>query len=82
MKFEHHNHSNPQLATSSYLQHRPSSAGANEYRVADALLMIGVVAAIIALYAAMFVGLYRWSHYDPLLPDAISAIPCVSESSM
>ena len=83
MKCVHLNHSNPLLANSSDLQHRLTSADANDYRLADVLLMIGVVATIIALYTAMFVALYRWSHYDPVLPQhTIDAMPYVSESSM
>ncbi|MBV8055303.1 MAG: hypothetical protein JO071_08705 [Deltaproteobacteria bacterium] len=38
--------------------------------MADGVLIVAVVAAILALYAAMFMGLYHWSHYDPLLPPS------------
>ncbi len=33
-----------------------------------AVTLAAVVAAIIALYAVMFVALYHWSRYAPILP--------------
>ena len=35
---------------------------------ATAVTLSAVVAAIIALYAVMFVALYHWSRYAPILP--------------
>jgi hypothetical protein len=40
----------------------------------DAVLIVALVAAILALYAAMLVGMYRWSHYDPLLPPESATV--------
>jgi hypothetical protein len=45
-----------------------------ESTIADVVLIIVVVAAIFALYAAMFAGLYRWSHYDALIPPDTATI--------
>jgi hypothetical protein len=36
--------------------------------ITDAAFIIAVVAAVLALYAAIFIGLYRWSHDAPLFP--------------
>ena len=37
-------------------------------RAINAVTLSAVVVAIVALYAVMFVGFYRWTHYAPLLP--------------
>jgi hypothetical protein len=53
----------------SHFQRRAGNADTTKERtIADAVLIVALVAAILALYAAMFVGLYHWGHYDPLLP--------------
>jgi hypothetical protein len=36
--------------------------------ITDGVFIITVLAAILALYVAMFIGLYRWSHDTSLLP--------------
>lgn len=34
-----------------------------------AVTLMALFAVIFVLYVVMFVGLYRWSHYDPILPQ-------------
>ena len=45
-----------------------STDDVKEHAMADAVFIVALAAVALALYAAMFIGLYRWSHYDPLLP--------------
>jgi hypothetical protein len=53
----------------SHFQRRAGNADTTKERtIADPVLIVALVAAILALYAAMFIGLYHWGHYDPLLP--------------
>lgn len=54
--------------TSHFLRRAGNADTTKERTIADAMLIVALVAAILALYAAMFVGLYQWGHYDPLLP--------------
>jgi hypothetical protein len=72
MKSMHIDHSNllrTQWTSSVHRQTRGAD-GIKAHTMADAVLIVTVVATILVLYAAMFMGLYRWSHYDPLLlPD-------------
>lgn len=43
------------------------------------IAVIGIAAAI-ALYAVMFIGLYHWSHYAPIFsPDDVSLAPMTGE---
>lgn len=49
---------------------RTRSNGAVTVGMATDAVLVAVIAAILALYAAMVLGLYRWSRYDPLLPPA------------
>ena len=37
-------------------------------RTINAITLSAVVAVIVALYAVMFLGFYRWSHYAPVFP--------------
>ena len=37
-------------------------------RVKNTVTLLAIVAAIVALYAVMFVGFYRWTHYAPIFP--------------
>jgi hypothetical protein len=53
----------------SYVHGQSNGAkGVKVRTMVDLLLMVALVTAILTLYAAMLVGLYRWSHDDPLLP--------------
>jgi hypothetical protein len=48
-------------------------------REKDVATLAAVVAVIIALYAVMFVALYRWSRYAPLFPQDGAAGPTITE---
>lgn len=37
-------------------------------RSTNAVMLLAVVAAIVALYAAMFASVYLWSRYAPMFP--------------
>jgi hypothetical protein len=62
------------IPATSYVQRRRQGDCVKERAMTDAVLIVALVATILALYAAMFVGVYRWSHYDPLLPPESAAI--------
>jgi hypothetical protein len=55
------------IAISGGTSHHRRLEDVRERATTDAAIIL-VVAMIIALYAAMFVGVYRWIHYDPVLP--------------
>jgi hypothetical protein len=48
-------------------------------RVMDAVILSVLVASIVALYAVMSVGLYRWSHYAPILPPDGLGAPAITQ---
>jgi hypothetical protein len=48
-------------------------------RAMDAVMLLAVVAAIVALYAVMFVGFYHWSHYAPIFPPDGASGPAITQ---
>jgi hypothetical protein len=42
--------------------------------MSDVALILVVVAEILALYIAMFIGLYRWSHHAPMFPSDAAVV--------
>jgi hypothetical protein len=73
MKSMHAAHRN---LTGAYCVYSPilKSENAKTRTMTDAVLA-ALNATIIALYAAMFLGLYRWSHYAPLFaPDSATMV--------
>jgi hypothetical protein len=68
MKSMHAAHRN---LTGVYCIYRPMLKSENAKTPAmTGAVLAALIATIIAPYAAMFLGLYRWSHYAPLLARA------------
>jgi hypothetical protein len=59
----------------------PRTADCPQAHIMTEVVLVALTAAILALYAAMFVGLYRWGRYAPLLPPE-SAIAAESVSEL
>jgi hypothetical protein len=69
MKYVHFDHTNQlRVPATSYVRARTWHADCPKARMMTDAVLVGVAIAILALYAAMFLGLYRWGHYAPLLP--------------
>lgn len=72
-------------APTSHLQHCLSATAGKEHTGIDTLLITAIGVAIVVLYLAMFTGLYRWSHYDPLLPPdsvTVASITAIASHPM
>jgi len=58
------------LLRNTTMSHVPCYQGLDDLteRVMDVVTMLAVIAAIVAPNVVMFVAVYRWSHYAPILP--------------
>jgi hypothetical protein len=75
MKSVHVGHSNLLRApATSHSYCRTRNVDATKGQAITDAVLLAIAAAILALYAAIVVGLYRWSRYDPLLPSATAAV--------
>ena len=48
-------------------------------QLVTAVALLALAAMILVLYAVMILGLYRWTHYDPLLPPDNSTGPAITQ---
>ena len=68
------------LFRTTMMSHVPSrSLNDLKERERDIATLAAVVAVIIALYAVMFLALYRWSRYAPIFPADGAVGPTITE---
>jgi hypothetical protein len=71
------------------LRTQTTSQNSSRYRCSDdpkesamtAAALLATVVAILALCAVMFVALYRWSRYAPILPSDGAAVPAIKDTT-
>jgi hypothetical protein len=69
MKYVHIGRTNQlRIPATSYVHGRARNADCVTARMVTDAVLVAVAIAVLALYLAMFVGLYHWGHYAPLLP--------------